>query len=114
MRTAAQNLLFGIALIVGMSLPMAADTIPSHQITPDRGGRSHRELPPDSQQFVNDESNVIQDSVGDLSRPGRNSFANIDDDVDLPSNDGDVKTASNPAAPDVPTEPVPEPATLLL
>ncbi len=102
--------------MAGMSLPLLADIVPSHQITPDRGGRSHRELPDDSQHFVNNQNNVIQNSGGDLFRPGRNSFVNVnvDDDVELPSNDAGVVTAANPLAPDAPVDPVPEPGTFLL
>ena len=114
MRMTALKLVVGASLALIFSLPLAADTLHSHQFTPDRDGRSHRDMSHDFDQSVNDQNNVIQNSGGDLFRPGRNSFVNMDDDVELPSNDGNVKTANNPTAPDVPTEPVPEPATLLL
>jgi hypothetical protein len=116
MQMGALKLAGGLLVALVVSLPMSANTLPVHMI-PDRDGRSHRYTDPDSQQSGNDKNNIIQNSGGDLFRPGRNSLVNLnvtDDDVELPSNEVDVKTANSPAAPDVPTDQVPEPATLLL
>ena len=106
----------GLLLALVLTLPLAANTLPVQQFTPDRDGRSHRYTDLDSQQFVNDNHNVIQNSGGgDLFRPGRNgSLNNVDDNVNLPPNEDDERTANNPAAPDVPADQVPEPSTLLL
>jgi len=102
----------GFLITLVLTLSSAANTLPV-QFNPDRDGRTHRYTESDPPQFVNDRNNVIQNSGGDQFRPGRNSSFNLNDDMDLPSNEGDVRTANNPAAPDVPTE-VPEPSTLLL
>jgi hypothetical protein len=104
----------GLLVALLLALPVAANTLPVQQFTPDRDGRSHRYVETDSQQAVNDLDDVIQNSgEGSLFRPSRNSLFSLND-VELPSNDGNVKTANNLTAPDAPTEPVPEPGTLLL
>jgi hypothetical protein len=117
MRMAVLKLVIGASLAFLFSLPLAADTLHSHQFTPDRDERSHRDMSQDSDQSQNNQNNVIQNS-GNLFRPGRNSFINLnvedDDDVVLPSDQGDIKTANNPTAPDAPADPVPEPGTFLL
>ena len=113
MRTSWVKLVVGMSLSLLFILPATADSMQSHQFTPDREGRSHTGMALGSEEH---DGNVFECPPGNFQfRPGRPVFMQmINDDVNLPPQDTDVPTANNPLVPDVPTAPVPEPGTLLL
>ena len=95
-------------------MPALANTLRQNEFSPDRDERYHRDI---SDDFQNDEGQNSDgpSSSGSLFRPGRhNSFSTTQDDgdIDIPNDGGPI--SQDPPVPNAPTEPVPEPGTMLL
>jgi hypothetical protein len=110
--TSVRTLGLSALLLVGLALPAVANTLHHHEFSPDRDSRYIRDTSPDIQ---NPDSSH---EGGSMFRPGRhNSFNIIQDDDDVvvpPDGNPDTISQADPTVPDVPTEPVPEPGTMLL